>query len=1123
MLLILASPHVLSEPSGAGARPVHPIRVKSRRCNSLVAIGGMADIGVRWSPEPARSLISDFDEPVAKLRTDATMATYRRVFGGVRRIEQAKMPDDGQRPDQPLLYDAFISYRHVERDRKWAEWLIDALERFRVPQSLQDKGLPSRLRKIFRDEDEVPASADLNDQIKQALLASRYLIVVCSAFTPRSKWVQREIEIFNELGRGDNVLALLTEGEPGDSFPAPMLERRRALTDPEGNTRVVTEDKEPLAADVRPRKGVSERTLKRLALLRLVAVILGVKFDDLRRRDSERERRTRTIWATLAAVLCLLVVGGAAAYWQMMQPKVADYRQLVWRWGLPEGLGAIDAETRSGLNTHYNVTTQRSGLFEPAKVVEVRQENSADALRAGENGEARWVVHHGPGTLSATIEIFDANNRPTRTSQLEHATAANVLITTYKQNTVDFAQRVKVVLDPKQQGIETKSDVTRIEFTLDDRGFVIRSRYQNHYGLQQHTADGSYGRNSTVSSDGLELRTAEVGADGNEITLRTGVRATALAYDANFNLIKRTLLGSDDEPFEGPEGFACELLNYDRWGNLTKRSYCGTDNKPVRSRQGMAKIVATYDEKGNGIKSAYFDADDKPTLNDWIYAGWRGAYNERGDRTEQSYFGTDGKPTLSKEGFATIRYRYDDKGREVERAFFGVEGEPVNGTFGYARFTQRYDDQGNVVETAYFGPDGKPTLNRERYAKIVRAFNARSQEVRRAYFDVDDKPTLSADGTAGNMASYDARGNVNKVAFFDAYNKPTLNRQFGFAACQLAYDDDGAMTRMDCFGADGKPELGNEGYASSSFSYDDRGNVVEVALFGADGKPILARHLHDAGFRRKFDARGNIVELEYFGLDGEPILTAEGIARVRYTYDVRSRENERDFFGLNGERTLLGDGGQGGVFGEAGFRKKYDERGNVIETAYFDTDGKPKLTNEKIAKSTSQFDTRGQEVERAFFDVEGAPTVSIYGYAGFRQEFDARGDITAQTYFGVDGEAVPAGLGYAKVVYTRDYLGRETDAKYFDAQNGAVPMDLFVLSVIPSTIGEHIGLAAGDRIASYDGHKPTSAKQFIDAVADASGRQTRVLIIRRGAQELKYEVPPGRVGILVRIVPAAGG
>lgn len=39
--------------------------------------------------------------------------------------------------------------------------------------------------------------------------------------------MQREIEVFNELGRGDQVLALLTEGEPDESFPAHMLARYR--------------------------------------------------------------------------------------------------------------------------------------------------------------------------------------------------------------------------------------------------------------------------------------------------------------------------------------------------------------------------------------------------------------------------------------------------------------------------------------------------------------------------------------------------------------------------------------------------------------------------------------------------------------------------------------------------------------------------------------------------------------------------------------------------------------------------------------------------------------------------------------------------------------------------------
>ena len=110
------------------------------------------------------------------------------------------MADDAtladQAAEQSFLYDAFISYRHVDRDRKWAEWLIAALEGYRVPKALQERGQPPRLRKIFRDEDELPSSPDLNDQIKAALHSSRFLIVVCSAFTPRSKWVEREIQDF---------------------------------------------------------------------------------------------------------------------------------------------------------------------------------------------------------------------------------------------------------------------------------------------------------------------------------------------------------------------------------------------------------------------------------------------------------------------------------------------------------------------------------------------------------------------------------------------------------------------------------------------------------------------------------------------------------------------------------------------------------------------------------------------------------------------------------------------------------------------------------------------------------------------------------------------------------------
>ena len=83
-------------------------------------------------------------------------------------------------------YDAFISYRHLELDRTWAKWLHKALETFRTPKALVAAGAPARIKRVFRDEEELPASSDLSGVINEALEQSRYLIVVCSSRTPES-------------------------------------------------------------------------------------------------------------------------------------------------------------------------------------------------------------------------------------------------------------------------------------------------------------------------------------------------------------------------------------------------------------------------------------------------------------------------------------------------------------------------------------------------------------------------------------------------------------------------------------------------------------------------------------------------------------------------------------------------------------------------------------------------------------------------------------------------------------------------------------------------------------------------------------------------------------------------
>ena len=182
-------------------------------------------------------------------------------------------------------YAAFISYRHLPIDRKWAQWLLESLERFRTPRSLVRKGFPRRIAPIYRDEDEVPASANLSRHIEEALEASRALIVVCTPATPASRWIEREVRAFRESGRSERIHVLLADGEPEIAFPRPLLE---------------DENYEPVAADVRPRPGTSSRKLRSMARLRLAAALLGCAFDELRRRERQRTRRRLLSAAALA-------------------------------------------------------------------------------------------------------------------------------------------------------------------------------------------------------------------------------------------------------------------------------------------------------------------------------------------------------------------------------------------------------------------------------------------------------------------------------------------------------------------------------------------------------------------------------------------------------------------------------------------------------------------------------------------------------------------------------------------------------------------------------------------------------------------------------------------------------
>ena len=197
-----------------------------------------------------------------------------------------------------MKYDAFISYRHADLDMEIAKKVHTGLETYHVPRAARKKLEKKKIKRVFRDQEELPIGSDLNDNISSALKESEYLIVICSPRTPESYWVCKEIESFIEMHDRDHILAVLIEGEPNESFP-PLL-----LTDEKGNP------VEPLAADVRGETAKERNKKFKTEILRLAAPVLGCSYDDLKQRHRERIiRRTITFVSTGAAIVA---VAGAA-------------------------------------------------------------------------------------------------------------------------------------------------------------------------------------------------------------------------------------------------------------------------------------------------------------------------------------------------------------------------------------------------------------------------------------------------------------------------------------------------------------------------------------------------------------------------------------------------------------------------------------------------------------------------------------------------------------------------------------------------------------------------------------------------------------------------------------------
>jgi eukaryotic-like serine/threonine-protein kinase len=469
-------------------------------------------------------------------------------------------------------YRAFISYSH--QDKSWAGWLHKALETYAIPKRLVGQTtaagmIPKRLAPIFRDRDELASATDLGRKVNEALAQSANLIVICSPRSAISPWVNAEVLAFKRMGHADRIFCLIVDGEPDASeLPdreteecfAPALRYQLGADNAPGRERT-----EPIAADAR-----ADKDGRTNAKLKLIAGLLDLDFDALKRRELKRRYRRMAALAALALIVMaatttLAIMAVIARNAAVVASQAAERRQKQAEGLVDFMLGDLTDKLRqvSRLDILETVDDQAMSYFQSLPTSDATDEALAQRAKALEKiGSVRVDQGH----LPAAMEAFQAASKlatalaekasADTTRQLAYAQVlAFVGMTYWEQGQLDAAQRsfesAQTVLQrAKPDAADNLPLQYEQEMIENDIGHVLEARgrldeathhYHNSLLLSQKLV--------AAKPDNVDWASELGGAHNNlgKLALMRGDLATAIGEYAADDVIEATLSAHDPQ------------------------------------------------------------------------------------------------------------------------------------------------------------------------------------------------------------------------------------------------------------------------------------------------------------------------------------------------------------------------------------------------------------------------------------------------------------------------------------------------------------------------------------------------------------------------------------------------
>ena len=766
---------------------------------------------------------------------------------------------------------------------------------------------------------------------------------------------------------------------------------------------------------------------------------------------TKKEDKSRSILKWAALVLALLLIGGGIWLWDYNRTKIRYYKDYVEVWGVPQGINKLSKNEVSHRNNSYRFEYKNNKLMRMSRVnSKGKVIPHTDSEEKGVRPDDALFTYRKNGKL-ANVKFRDRNKKVVSKRIYNDNLKTMTFVRDDGYDTeVNVPSRTLAINSDDND--DSKGQISRFLLDYDPQGHVSKLEYSGFQNVKVGDADGIYAKEYKRDKKGRIIEERYLGYDGKPKSTPKGLGVKQFFYDDNDNWVEAKYYTIDMEPSTDENGIPIYRMEVDQWGNPVRAMHYNFQNElTLDSKNNISGAINQYDNNGFVVKVIKLGIDGNPTYTE----GWTGLenkYNDNGFIIERKCVGIDGKQTMTEEGDSRHIRIPDENDNDLELWNYDLNGKLAANSTGYAGVKCKYDSIGNMIEAIYYGTDEKPVKADGYNAGFRYTYNPQSQLMEMVYLDEQLNPSPNETGVSLYKYEYDTRGNRIKYSYYDQNGNPVLSTE-QLAVITQKYNPQGKIIEKAYWDLDNNLVTGgnkvarnvieydDNGYISEWINYDAKGNILNGSIYKSDNRgntieyyEIDANRKPASGsyfMKSEYDNHDNQTSLSYFDHKMKPVINSDKYHKFVYVYNDRNQVIEKRYYNTDNKLTNSSN--------KYAIKKlKYDNQGNEVETTHYNSQEKPCSDENNVYRYVNEFDSQNRIIHQLSFNEEGKPCINKGTAPEGRVKYDNKGNIIELSCYDGHGNLINGNQGYAYEVRTYNDKGKIISSTYLNKDNQMV-------------------------------------------------------------------------------------